>query len=105
MSLRQAAAALRLAVPRIAAQAARSEATTATTTTARTLKTSAAPRRAEGYHYVSFGSSCFDRGARAFPVLSRARAAALPSSFRAPTIAQRAARPRASDPRCLVAQR
>lgn len=49
MSLRQAATALRTALPRIAAQAA-TETSAATTTTARTLKTTAAPR---AYHYVS----------------------------------------------------
>jgi len=49
MSLRQAAMALRAAVPRVAAQAA-SETGVAAGTTARTLKTSAFPR---SYHYVS----------------------------------------------------
>lgn len=56
MSLRQAAAALRVALPRVAARQAASEtgvaARTTSTTTARTLKTTAAPRDTK-YHYVS----------------------------------------------------
>lgn len=98
MSLRQAAAALRTALPRIAAQAA-TETGAATANTARTLKTTAAPR---GYHYVS----CFFGRRRAFsPSLPLprllARAVAPLCLSRGPTAPQRAEGLGAPDPRVV----